>query len=148
MVTYFLTIFKVKPSRQTVGLLDLIPVTKPKQLMPGNRTSYTYLNIITIIISYISKDHFVISLFFKIFSLTLQKQWVYKYQFSLQIIHSSSIKMKITGLGSRILLIFLKYVSGWEQLIRLSFATSVLLNVQTPTGPTWSQGDAMWGGSG
>ena len=47
MVTYLLTIFKVKPSRQTVGLSVLIPVTKRKQLMPGNQTSYTYLNIIT-----------------------------------------------------------------------------------------------------
>ena len=35
----------------------------------------------------------------------------------------------------------------WGQLIRLSLATSVLLNFQTPTGPPWFQGDAMWGGS-
>ena len=34
----------------------------------------------------------------------------------------------------------------WGQLIRLSLATSVLLNVQTPTILTWFQGDAMWGG--
>jgi len=68
MVTYLLTIFKVKPSRQTVGLSVgqsvRIPVTKREQLVPGNGTSYTYIHVLYIvitIIAYISDDHFVIS---------------------------------------------------------------------------------------
>ena len=119
MVTYLLTIFKVKPSRQTVGLSVLIPVTKRKQLMPGNRTSYTYLNIITIIISYISTYQRIISSFHyysnHFFYITETKGP--KYQF----IRSASIKMNLQAWGPEFSQFFVKYVGGWGQLIRLSF---------------------------
>ena len=76
MVTYLLTIFKVKPSRQTVeysvGQSVLIHVTKQKQLMSGNRASYTYIHVLDIIITiiaYISDNHYITLLLFRSFLL-------------------------------------------------------------------------------